>query len=360
MTTKASTEGQKASSSVSKGFSYTQALVTTMVLAGAYFYVNKFYTLDRFSQALSEQLCDATQKSAFTEANRHSSYNPKLPSGKSYNAKDAMDARHLKLQEVCNKYGDPMIPEYSMQSHVPPSTSFVIYPKEKIAFCGLSGVAKTGFAGLFERIRKADDPDTSDYAGFHNKDTYHTTHRKYKKAIFVRHPMERLISVYRKTLAGALNAETGESEEGMSFENFIYVILHGPVELAEYIQQNHLEGQSLGIDTGMVDGKGMSRAWAPYWQQCGLCNLKFRPHYILHFDHAKDDQEVLVELLGNNEEAKKWLQVNHNHVAAKEDILQHFWSQISKEDIKGVYQKYKVDFEIFGYSPDWYIQLGKE
>ena len=59
-----------------------------------------------------------------------------------------------------------------------------------------------------------------------------------------------LLSDIRKTLAGALNAETGESEEGMSFENFIYVILHGPVELAEYIQQNHLEGQSLGIDTG--------------------------------------------------------------------------------------------------------------
>ena len=108
-----------------------------------------------------------------------------------------MDARHLKLQEVCNKYGDPMIPEYSMQSHVPPSTSFVIYPKEKIAFCGLNGVAKQGFTGLFDRIRKADDPDTGDYASFHDKDTYAHTHKKYKKAIFVRHPMERLISVYR-------------------------------------------------------------------------------------------------------------------------------------------------------------------
>merc|ERR1739844_860707 len=149
----------------------------------------------------------------------------------------------------------------------------------------------------------------------------------------------------RKTLAGALNAQTGESEEGMSFPDFIYVVLHGPVELAEYIQQNKLEGRSLGIDTGMVDGKGMSRAWAPYWHQCGLCNLQFRPHYILHFDHARDDSEVLVELLGDS---------------AKEDVLKHFWSQISKEDIRGIYQKYKVDFEIFGYSPDWYIQLGKE
>ena len=91
-----------------------------------------------FSQALSEQLCDAAQKSAFVEANRQSSYNPKLPDGKSYNAKDAMDARHLKLHEVCNKYGDPMIPEYMMQSHVPPSTSFVIYPKEKLASAKLN------------------------------------------------------------------------------------------------------------------------------------------------------------------------------------------------------------------------------
>ena len=93
-------------------------------------------------------------------------------------------------------------------------------------------------------------------------------------------------------MAGALNAQTGESEEGMSFPDFIYVVLHGPIELAEYIQQNNLEGQSLSIDTGMVDGKGMSRAWAPYWHQCGLCNLQFRPHYILHFDHARDDSEV--------------------------------------------------------------------
>ena len=108
-----------------------------------------------------------------------------------------MDARHLKLQDVCNKYGDPMIPEYMMQSHVPPSTSFVIYPKEKLAFCGLSGVAKTGFTALFDRIRQASDPDTVDYAGWHQKETYQSTNKKYKKAIFVRHPMERLISVYR-------------------------------------------------------------------------------------------------------------------------------------------------------------------
>ena len=42
----------------------------------------------------------------------------------------------------------------------------------------------------------------------------------------------------------------------------------------------------------MVDGKGISRKWAPYWHQCGLCSKGFRPHYILHFEHAQKDEEV--------------------------------------------------------------------
>ena len=78
----------------------------------------------------------------------------------------------------------------------------------------------------------------------------------------------------------------------MSFPDFIYLVLEGPHELAEYIQKNRMSGESIGIDTGMVDGKGMSRKWAPFWHQCGLCHLDYRPHYILHFDHAQDDEEV--------------------------------------------------------------------
>ena len=78
----------------------------------------------------------------------------------------------------------------------------------------------------------------------------------------------------------------------MTFPDFVNLIVNGPKELAEYIDQNQLEGQSLGIDTGMVDAKGQSAKWDSYWHRCGLCNPGFKPHYILHYEHYQQDEEV--------------------------------------------------------------------
>jgi hypothetical protein len=83
-----------------------------------------------------------------------------------------------------------------------------------------------------------------------------------------------------------------QDEEQISFPDFIHLVVHGPSELAEFITENQLEGQSLGLDTGMVDGKGQSKTWNSYWHHCGLCNPDFKPHFILHFDHALDDEKV--------------------------------------------------------------------
>ena len=35
--------------------------------------------------------------------------------------------------------------------------------------------------------------------------------------------------------------------------------------------------------------------------------------------------QVLVELLGNKETAKEWLKVKHEHIAANEEIIKHFY-----------------------------------
>ena len=110
-----------------------------------------------------------------------------------------------------------MIPEYRSHTLVPPKDSFIINPKTRIALCGLDGLAKKSFKALFDRIRSAADKwalfliginfiaicsnnvlicsDSHEYKGW--EDNYIATAKSYKKAIFVRHPMERLISVYR-------------------------------------------------------------------------------------------------------------------------------------------------------------------
>ena len=68
--------------------------------------------------------------------------------------------------------------------------------------------------------------------------------------------------------------------------------------------------------------------------------------------------QVLVELLGNHAEAKKWLNIKHTH-AITDDVIEHFYSQLTKEEIRGIHTKYRVDFELFGYSPDYFLQFGQ-
>ena len=75
-----------------KGFSYTQVAVALVVLLGAYYTADKSSALSRFSEAVTERLCDTVPAKATAtptpaaKLERGSSYY-KYAGGKSYNAK---------------------------------------------------------------------------------------------------------------------------------------------------------------------------------------------------------------------------------------------------------------------------------
>jgi len=356
-----------------KNYSYTTVFVALLAVAGAYLYFDRTTTLNRFSEVFCDTL--AAQHEAETKTDsccggttseepvapkltRGSSNDPHVAGGKSYNAKDAMDARYHKLRDVCNEYADVMRAESLMKDDMPKSGNFVYDTNEWIAFCHMDGIGKKSFEGLFQRLQRGDNnADQTIRQGL--KNNFAGTHKRFKKALMVRHPMERILSVYRKTFAAYydVDSKTDVSEE-VTFPDFVNLIVNGPKELAEFIDQNQLEGQSLGIDTGMVDAKGQSAKWDSYWHRCGLCNPGFKPHYILHYEHYQKDEEVLVELLGDRQDGKDWLNIKHNHVIT-DDIIEHFYSQLTKEEIRGIHTKYRVDFELFGYSPDYFLQFGQ-
>ena len=47
-------------------------------------------------------------------------------------------------------------------------------------------------------------------------------------------------------------------------------------------------------------------------------------------------------------------------MVSQEEVIKHFYSQLTKEEIRGIYEKYRVDFELMGYSPDYFIQFGQD
>ena len=49
-----------------------------------------------------------------------------------------------------------------------------------------------------------------------------------------------------------------------------------------------MQGQSLGIDTGMVDGLGLSFNWNPYWATCAVCHPNARPDLVLFADNGME------------------------------------------------------------------------
>ena len=77
------------------------------------------------------------------------------------------------------------------------------------------------------------------------------------------------------------------------FPEFVDVVTSGYEELAKFMDENKVHGQSLGLDTSMVDGVGVSSWWNPYWAACGVCNPQARPNIILDANHLDKDLPVL-------------------------------------------------------------------
>jgi len=359
-----------------KGLSYSSVLVALLAVGGAYVYFDRTSTLNKFSAAVTEKLCDtmlskhnedtkpatpppvednvATPTVAEIKPTKESSFNP-IP----YDAKVAMQMRYEKLHDICNRYADVMRPESLMASINPKMEAFQWQPTHNIAICTPSGMGQSAIKSLFERVRTADTFENMKLQAL--KENFMGAQKNFKKGIMVRHPMERLLSVYRKNFAAYTDPSKGEvDEKAVTFGDFINLVVQGPKELADFISENKIGGESLGIDTGMVDAKGESAKWDSYWHLCGLCNHEFRPHYILDFAHQKEDEAVLVELFGNNENALKWLDVKRTSMVSSEEVIKHFYSQLTKEEIRGIHEKYRVDFELFGYSPDYFLQFGQE
>lgn len=107
----------------------------------------------------------------------------------------AMQMRYEKLHDMCNRYSDVMRPESLMQKHMPEKEAFQWQPPKDIALCTPTGVGQKAMMALFERQR---NPEIAENAAMQAlKENYVGASKSYKKSIMVRHPMERLLSVYR-------------------------------------------------------------------------------------------------------------------------------------------------------------------
>jgi len=279
-----------------------------------------------------------------------------------YNPKEAMEARYLHIRDTCGKYSDFMRPEYVSATVEANIDDYYYLPNEDVTVCRVPHTAAKSVELAFQRLFSGGKDAMSKKDAF--KRLFPKSMKGMKKMLVVRHPLERLISVYRHKYE-AIYDVTEDKEVGgeVSFQEFVDILLEGPTEYNNFLEEHGMEDErsSIEVDTGMIDGLGVSKAWAPIWKMCGVCNLDTQPLFIVNMDHIQDDLAVLnSEVIGDKDAISSLVKADWPKKSHLPEVAQHYYSQITKEEIRDLAEKYRLDHELFGYKPDYYIQFGKD
>jgi Sulfotransferase family len=112
----------------------------------------------------------------------------------------------------------------------------------------------------------------------------------------------------------------------------------------------------------------LTHHFAPVWLWCAPCTL--RPHLILKLETIARDGAAVIRLL-NLTSAPAGAGFPAVHVTTpferaaetrlnSRDQVAEYYGQLSRRQVRELYQMYRLDHELFDYSPEPYIALAKK
>ena len=60
-----------------------------------------------------------------------------------------------------------------------------------------------------------------------------------------------------------------------------------------------------------------------------------------------------------SKDIKQFLETNHPVESRDPKMLEMYYSQLTKKEIRMLYEKYRLDFDLFGFTPDYFIEFGR-
>jgi len=304
------------------------------------------------------------------------------------------------LDTVCDKYKDPFRPENRALYHTHPPLnhfSYFQYQGKSNMMCtilkGGSNSWKVFMQRVQEEMEKAPQQSKLEeraktIAEEIKESCWPSCAISSNKIVQVRHPLERLLSAYRYVFERtntyedqfvqvvSLKQILGASFQKLTWTQFVDLIIKDQLS-------SHEELTGIGEASGRIDQNGkvkdvheyfsenpsndkheinepdnwVANHWAPYWFTCGLCLPELRPSYILHMDHLEKEIPILVNKLGMGQ-----MNITYPHALKgveghTRDKNKEYFSMLSKAQVWQLYNIYRVDHEMFGFSPreflDW-------
>ena len=166
------------------------------------------------------------------------------------------------------------------------------------------------------------------------------------QVILVRHPFSRLVSAYYDKLTNFKSPEyAGVSQH---IHKFYYYLRHNESE--RHMQKNGLASFEDFVNF-LVRLKNFDNHWKPFHIRCSPCVTKY--DYIAKFETFNNDMEYLKQKINLTKEHREYFFTKKQYKTNFE-LMKKTFEKIPKKLAYRLYEVYRDDFEMFGYSlPDW-------
>ena len=163
--------------------------------------------------------------------------------------------------------------------------------------------------------------------------------KSYYKFLFVRDPFERLASAYRNKFVESYNVTFFERTYGR------YIIRKFRTNLSRNRRISFKEFINYILDG---ESKVMNTHWQLYDELCRPCLVWY--DFIGHFEDIKQDSSDLLKILGLDNRVAFPLNMSSNYKVPSSALMQKYFTELPRLYKQRLYNKYRHDFEMFGYS----------
>lgn len=276
---------------------------------------------------------------------------------------EKMEARREQLHETCHKLGLDVPGNDSL--HKPNPWEFLVNRQFKIVWCNVFKVASSSWMYNFN-IMAGYSPT---YLKRSKLVPLNLARKKYLRPswpelrealndsisfLIVRHPLERLLSAYRDKLQFALPFTPHQklgyqiilkyrlgAKKGLKLNKVRWPTFQ---EFVRYLIDSHKQGYPLDMH------------WTPITQFCTPCMVSF--DIIAKMESLQDDQVYLIRKAHLESIIKpEWK--NPGKGRTTKQLVDNYYAQLTKGQIKQLYNIYKYDFDLFNYTLKGYIELGQ-
>jgi len=174
------------------------------------------------------------------------------------------------------------------------------------------------------------------------------------KFMVVRHPFERILSAYRDKLEDL--SRDMEARGGYYYSMFGRHIVKEyrdtlNVNLTGVLEPTWKEFITYLIDTPVTK---FDEHWTPMWMLCSPCIIRY--NVIARMEtFAEDTQFTLLEAGLDNQLKVEWK--HRTGTGGSSDTIMDYYSQLTVSEVAMLFKKYQLDFELYGYNPESYLDI---